>query len=1175
MPCLPIKTELPLSLAALFSPLPIAVDRDGDGVIDGINLRVAAADSITAPVLWAAILNLTARLAFISVATDFPLVPAVRRIPAGAPLLRIAAPRRAETRRSEVRRIENGKCMELRLSGSDPACMARLLDCLETRLRPGAPVPAGWRTIRLAAQTGTIQFLDENGGTLAQAPVPPEECGRRPVFSASDAPLAPEQGGGLEALLDLGRQPGWFTPAEDDPRQVRLGMRLHLAGERLSAATGVALGRAVVRLCAQVTRMPRYPVVIAAPPSGTPVLRIVEAPPGVHGDEAVFLQDDAAAGILTLTGGARPLAQALEAWSSLGLCRSGTRFAAVEAFRRKAADFKAILDGQGVWGRWAWFLAAGRGTGADPPGVPPALARRIAKACERLELAAPTVRRERGLKRTFVWRNETERLLEAVDGIPAGSGPLQGTVWASKPQSVRSRLAAQITAHLEAKGYRPRLTVCNAYKPGLCWLLEEILPQLAQRAPVGRIELGYQPFTAAERQLELRSRWLQEIFPGPDLVAQALDLDPADIQLVPSAAQADIYRLRAWSPAGDPLIDESFSPLWQPLQYRAHDPEQGWIHPTTAGFRLRTPSGACYETRLPTDRQVFWNHFQEQWLPQLEARMQARLAGEVEPSDAAFWETLRIAVEIDETDERLGPERDRICPMEALHEDLYFFLLDAFQHFSAAHRLPDTLGLGAVLPVVAARTADATPRAVLTARPLEWPRAPRSASEAGAAALAAMVKKPHGGWEFRFRLSQPAAQVRNLAAVAQTWGYDCRTAPDGVVLKAASPGARRAAAPMPGPLPEVPTTTCLSRAEAERVLDHLAAHKHIEVWTAGRSLRGRPIRVIEAFCVPAADVISVARLRLVKPTLLVNARHHANEISGTPAALRFMADLAGGRLSGLLQRANAVCIPMENIDGLACFEAIAHQGRDHKLHAARYNAVGAEFYADYFRSPPRFGEAAVKPLLWRRWLPELMVDLHGVPGHEWEQPFAGYTPARFEQFWIPNTFVYAIMPFLEEPEHPLHAVTQRLIAAMRRALGGEAEIIEANRKLADRYQRYARGPEPEVFPAAAHEILSAVPPLGRTRDINFARRYPRVTRSEIVVEVPDEGSDGQLLHLCVQAHFRIQEALIEALAVGRDGAVRITVENSGDMAWQAGRMREHAPDAPTAQANTMQGGNDA
>jgi len=270
-------------------------------------------------------------------------------------------------------------------------------------------------------------------------------------------------------------------------------------------------------------------------------------------------------------------------------------------------------------------------------------------------------------------------------------------------------------------------------------------------------------------------------------------------------------------------------------------------------------------------------------------------------------------------------------------------------------------------------------------------------------------------------------------------------------------------------------------------------------------------------------------MRLLKPTFLFNGRHHANEISSTNATL-FMAWFLGTTPLGqdLLKQVNVAWIPLENPDGVATLEELLPYGRDHKLHAARYNALGVETYGEYFDDEPRFPEALAKRSLWHRWLPEVMVDHHGVPSHEWDQPFSGYAPFRFREFWIPRNFVYACMPFVNERGHAHHKTAKGLATLLRKAMSRAPAIVQQNHELASRYRRYARGPEPGTFPDSKGEPMLVVPPLGRTYRTNFAVRYPEVTRSEIILEVPDEVVSGRHLELCVQVHLKVEETLLRA-----------------------------------------------
>ena len=71
---------------------------------------------------------------------------------------------------------------------------------------------------------------------------------------------------------------------------------------------------------------------------------------------------------------------------------------------------------------------------------------------------------------------------------------------------VRSALKAGLERLLRHKGYEPQIKVLNAYKPGLSWLLEEILPELQKRSSLRSVEFRYKPDAPAGKTLEMNSR---------------------------------------------------------------------------------------------------------------------------------------------------------------------------------------------------------------------------------------------------------------------------------------------------------------------------------------------------------------------------------------------------------------------------------------------------------------------------------------------------------------------------------------------------------------------------------------------------------------------------------------------------------------------------------------------
>ena len=131
----------------------------------------------------------------------------------------------------------------------------------------------------------------------------------------------------------------------------------------------------------------------------------------------------------------------------------------------------------------------------------------------------------------------------------------------SKPLRVRSALKAGLERLLRHKGYEPQIKVLNAYKPGLSWLLEEILPELQKRSSLRTVEFRYKPDAPAGKTLEMNSRWLQELFPGPELVARSLGLDKSRVRISRRAAQKSVYAVRGLTSKGKVLFKSEFSGL--------------------------------------------------------------------------------------------------------------------------------------------------------------------------------------------------------------------------------------------------------------------------------------------------------------------------------------------------------------------------------------------------------------------------------------------------------------------------------------------------------------------------------------------------------------------------------------------------------------------------------------
>lgn len=881
------------------------------------------------------------------------------------------------------------------------------------------------------------------------------EIGLPQVFREPAA--APPASNRRSEKIDLLRLDRLYESADLSARA--LAFSWLLAAPRLSAATGIALSEALVTCVMEATQVTQPLLVYVdpeIPPAGTcfvmhetepehggmttPALAITQAP----FQEKIFVSGSPAA----FQNGIGP-------WFKLAVCRGGMNFGLAETLRN-TEDLTARQS--------------------DRPHTD------VTPICH-----------------DFQWPGESEAILVAIAELAPGTGRLVCDVYASKPPELRRQLQQTVQKRLTSKGYTPEVRVFNAFKPGLSRLLEDMLPRLANRA-VAHIEIACRLFTGVDGALELKHRWIHELFPAPEILARELGLDRTRVCLTVDAKQTGTYCFTALNAMQEPIFQDIFSPFTQTMFYHPAASDIRTISPTCAGIRIFKDEQLMMEKAIPTDRDRFWRLFQEQAVPDLLAAMKAQRRAGLPARQTTFFDAVELEIAIDESDVKLGFRDERINPMEALQEDIYFFLLDMTRQFTQTHKLPDGIHIGRILPRISAHTPQGKPFARLRATPSpagsSHPKAPRMCERLSICGDHWRIGTNGGGRD----ITLPVAALHNLTASSAD------TSPADLVI---------------------PEDRPLYAHEVETILFALGRHPDIQIWEIARSTLGRPIYAAEAFHCPH-DCVSIPRLRQARPTVLFNARHHANEVSSTTAVLKLLKYLCTEG-NAVLNRVNVVCIPLENVDGVATFESLYVPGRDDMLHAARYNAAGAEFYREYHREFPLFAEAWAKKRLWIRWLPALMADLHGVPGHEWCQPYAGYTPAGFEEFWLPRAFVWVHLPFLEDGAHPGHNDSLKLAAALGKAVADVPEIQAANSTLTTLYNTYARAFDTDVFPEATPGALTAHPLLGRARDYNYAVRHPAITRCEVVVEVPDEVVHGPKLALCITTHYVMQSALIQLL----------------------------------------------
>lgn len=769
--------------------------------------------------------------------------------------------------------------------------------------------------------------------------------------------------------------------------------------------------------------------------------------------------------------------------------------------------------------------------------------------------------------------------------------PATLTVFCSAPRSARQQLQAEIAQRLRDADLRLGVTVLPSHKAALAWMREQQLPQLAGLS-VAAVELGFaefRPAAADARWLDLPTRWLQEWFPVQEIVCAELALSPEQVRLhmlppTDSARQgiaAPAYRLTAYAQDGSVLYEAGLSVLFGERDYFAGMPEEGQVHPSRAGFIL---SGAEHGGVWPiaTDEELFWDFYQQRVLPALRDHVLELSRGRPTPDNEPYFERLEIDGAFGWPDEALPLVEEFISVGEALHEDLYFNTLDYLAALGERFCGRSITAGGQVLPFIhdyldagGARAGQDGPRAVVSL--YAWPLPAYVPAHGMVAGDRRDLPKPHKievnrltvaargdhvtqatvqlhyanrrAADFAGRvLGRWCAQGGTLMALPSHLSVEVQCCAAGKVVAAVHPPPAPSALTAPRDLVAADSQVIGPHQLQERLVE-LHDLPGVDVWQVGVSYQGRQGYVVDVTLPQAEGQTHTARTKLTlqKPTCVVIARHHANEVSSTTAALDLVAGLAADpELMPLLHRLNVVFLPIANPDGAALHYRLMAEHPRWKHHAARYNAAGKEFSQDTFDPDTPFGEARFRQAIWERWLPDAMVDNHGVPSHEWCQPFAGYnSPPRFPvSYHVVQAMIYGIIYYADAPGMPAHrAAAAALRAAVTGAVSGAPWLRAANQQWLACYDAYGHRWLPELSPKAVHNDMlffyEGIDPTKQTAAWrSFALHYPTITLLDWITEVPDETAQGDYLARCAEAHRIANLAMFRLVAASAQPMTR-------------------------------------
>ncbi len=508
------------------------------------------------------------------------------------------------------------------------------------------------------------------------------------------------------------------------------------------------------------------------------------------------------------------------------------------------------------------------------------------------------------------------------------------------------------------------------------------------------------------------------------MIAAATGLAPDAIEFDVSTEQSSTFESEAFG--DDDLllgrwtldVPGKLIPFVSSIEYSAR------VRVTTSGSTWYVDGELDASVIVPSDLDSFWMFWQDDVIPAVFAHIEEQ--GGPHAADQPFFGELVAEVWISAPNERLGIREENDSAAEALAEDIYFTTLDAIEMYGKQQTGERCNAPGAVIPIVhvtpgKAPRARVTLRAALARRQLLRPDLRVSALGLSGDDLVIEIDAVVDG-----DAASTIERLSELAALATPDGPSIAAivhlAGDDVEMRLRMPAllTSHASSPKSPPMDE--------NIHGDAVVDiasQLSAFPEVTAWVEDFSYQGRPLVALALAAPTPGRLVSPTKSAIFKPTHLIVARHHANEISSTNAAFR-LAWLCSSdpEWRRYLDRVNVLLLPYENPDGAALHARLASypEARTWKHHPARYNALGLEFSEAHFDADTRFGEARARRALWRRWPADVVVDNHGVPSHEWIQPFAGFgSPPRFNvSYWIVQALLYGIVRYVDDAQYPEH-----------------------------------------------------------------------------------------------------------------------------------------------------------
>ncbi len=798
---------------------------------------------------------------------------------------------------------------------------------------------------------------------------------------------------------------------------------------------------------------------------------------------------------------------------------------------------------------------------------------------ENLEIKSFELRESKTIfekEKEFIWEgDEALKLIqEKIKTLEGSKLPLKINLGLSESPKVREKIKMQIEKLLRQNNIAGfEVKVLSAYKQGFFWLLEEILPSLSGKN-ISRLTIRFaeekENMSKLKRFYSEPYRWLQELYPVDEILSKEANLPLERIEFELKKEKDPVYEVLAFDEKGTVLLKKSFSPRIREAIFLKVLPEWGKVTITTGWLKIEKGRETVLDKSLKCDLERFWEYYQDEILPAVYSYVMKKTGNEPKFSKQPYFKRILIEMWFSEPDYKLGLDEEIVSSLEAIHDEIYFDTLDFLRGITdveieekdAPEDTSRYSAPGNVLPLIHPSLEGGKGKIKIIFE--DWQaRSPQlnlrwkeKGKEEYSKKIVFPSIKPKALQVPSFVYNGQKERIENLiieVKVEKEAEYLMlidlmdsyrRLLSESIIQSFSYPSLERITIKIrykelekeepllvsPRKAPEreiipltllkdkliVPTDKIISPQMCLDIVHRLSHFNSILSYFAGRSYENRKIPVLEIFT-PLERYTSLPRLITFKPTLYLSARQHANEVSSTNYVLKYAELLAKDKAhQEYVKKINYVIHPMENPDGAELAYELQKLTPFHSLHAGRYSALGIDVGHQVNAPKPLLPEAKVRRNLYNRWLPDVYLNLHGYPSHEWVQQFSNYSPYLFRDYWIPRGW----FSYYRSLSLPIYQKWKEAGEELRKFITDEInaneKISSSNNKFYDRYYRWASRWQPHINYLELYDGVNLYSKRRSSRESKLSTRR-KITFVEETPELMDETAHGNWLDfLCEQ-----------------------------------------------------------